>query len=977
MKHLSTLLLLFSFSCNLIYGQTTLIMNGTEYPEISPVDCNTLGAPDNVNFFDMSGGGPSTPYLSSDRDTLTICPDLAVGSKITAAFATSAGFTWDVHSTDTLYIFDGASVFDPLMGKYNSNSHPNGFNQTASWNNPSGCLTFMFITSFADTADGWEANISCRNPQQPFMAHLEGYKNFDYADTLYPPDSGIIDICLGDSILFVAKPEFPYALEVTGTGYSQTTANSIIEWEFSDGTSQTGDSVWFTPPNQQGYLATLKITDAFPSSEYLVGLVRVSTEPSFSGIFAETDSICIGDTTFMFGGVTPADTVGVSGTSSAFAVGGSFAGITYLPDGNGVSYSTSIDIAGFIPGDTVSQSSDIWQMCATMEHTYLGDLEMYLECPNGSIINIFDGYNGIGGYGGNGFGGGGTFLGDADDASGIGIGWEYCFSTDSADWGDFPTEYANNNTLPTTISNGNAMNPNGIYLPEQSFADLIGCPVNGTWTIYIQDNIGQDDGYIFEWGLYFNPDLNPYSGSYQPLMVADTWLTDPTIISGQNDTGITIYGASQGIHPYTYQVLDNFGCIYDTTINLTVAPTPILVLTASDDSIQCIGDSIVLSLTGSSAVAPYTYDWNTGYSHQNDEYIVYPQGGAILIVTLTDFCGTPISDTIELFSPYEPLQLTMMDDTITCPSDGIMVSSFPSDGAVPLIYEWNTNETTNTINVTPASTTTYTVTVTDQCGETIMGTSTIEVPTLNTMNIVPEVNGNMLCSGDSKQLIANIINGAGFGLTYTWSNDPSASDSIILITINADTIVSVSVTDGCGFTANHTFSIAVPTYDDVQLFPLPDYLICEGDTVEAIGSVTGGTGIYTFKWEGSGLISNINEITTYLTPTDTSGYSLIATDECGLADTINVEILFDDCSVRPPKIFTPNGDAHNQYLHFLNLEKWPYNKLIIYDRWGRKLYDGNYNNNWSGAGQSDGVYFYVLTLAEAQDPITGFFHIAR
>ena len=144
MKHLSTLLLLFSFSCNLIYGQTTLIMNGTEYPEISPVDCNTLGAPDNVNFFDMSGGGPSTPYLSSDRDTLTICPDLAVGSKITAAFATSAGFTWDVHSTDTLYIFDGASVFDPLMGKYNSNSHPNGFNQTASWNNPSGCLTFRY-----------------------------------------------------------------------------------------------------------------------------------------------------------------------------------------------------------------------------------------------------------------------------------------------------------------------------------------------------------------------------------------------------------------------------------------------------------------------------------------------------------------------------------------------------------------------------------------------------------------------------------------------------------------------------------------------------------------------------------------------------------------------------------------------------------------------------------------------------------------
>ena len=77
------------------------------------------------------------------------------------------------------------------------------------------------------------------------------------------------------------------------------------------------------------------------------------------------------------------------------------------------------------------------------------------------------------------------------------------------------------------------MNPNGVYLPEDDFATFAGCPVNGQWTIVVQDNIGIDDGYIFEWGLFFDQSFFPNTSGYQNTVASDEWSSDPTIVSDQ------------------------------------------------------------------------------------------------------------------------------------------------------------------------------------------------------------------------------------------------------------------------------------------------------------------------------------------------------------------------------------------------------------------------------------------------------------
>ncbi len=271
----------------------------------------------------------------------------------------------------------------------------------------------------------------------------------------------------------------------------------------------------------------------------------------------------------------------------------------------------------------------------------------------------------------------------------------------------------------------------------------------------------------------------------------------------------------------------------------------------------------------------------------------------------------------------------------------------------------------------------YILTVTDVCEQLLIDTASIFVPSYDSLYITSVSNSNLLCPGESRLLVATPIGGAGFGHIYQWDNNAGNIDSISTVTVTQDTTIVVTVTDGCGYSYTRSYQLAVPVYDEIVISTNPaKFLICEGDTVNTIASVTGGTGVYAYEWLGNGLVSNPEEPQTDLSPTDQLGFWVVATDECNEDDTVLVEILFDDCSVVAPSIFTPNGDGLNEVLHFTNLEKWPFNTLVIYDRWGKKIYEDNYKNDWDGENKSDGVYYYVLNI-DGSRSLQGYFHITR
>jgi gliding motility-associated-like protein len=725
-----------------------ILITGPDYPLSSPCTCASApfigGA--TPNFFDSGNTGNYSP---NENETITFCPD-ANGSKVSLAIGINAGYVWDVHSSDMLYVYDGPNTSSPLLWSGNSTTNPTGVSSavtTASWNNTSGCITVQFISDGAIEGQGWAAFVSCGTPWQPFDMHMTASINGqanganDGLNDLNPLDTGYVDVCLGDSILFTATPIFPYEPggtmgAINGGGYNQST-NYAAQWTLSNGTTTTANSFWFKPAARVGYFVELKVTDPNGQFQIMYSKVRVSTIPSFTTCVAIPDTICLGQASQLVGGITPADTAGVAGTSTSFQILGSFGQQLYLPDGSGQNYTTNINIAGFPAGSTLQNAGDLEKICVDIEHSYLGDLEMMLTCPNGQSVNIFNAYTGNGLFPG-GFGGGGTFLGGANDngANGvIGVCETYCFSNDP---GSLPSWNNGYNTVPTSFPAGAfagaQMVQPGTYNPEQAFVPaLAGCPLNGQWTLTIRDNLSIDDGFVCSWGIYFNGNLNPGNETYQPYFVSENWTADPTIVAGI-DTIILVVPTAVGNKPYTFNVTDNFGCKYDTTIIVTVRPGPSITTTGT----AC--DNNPFTFTGTLAPQGGNWAYVSGPGSLNfapNTTFVNPAVTATVPGEYTvSFIDNMCQDTLYATLNYAASPtVSITSEPVICEGDMAMFYTSPAPEGTT--YEWShgsayiSNADTIFIDITGL----YTLVATNFCG-TAQDTASLLVEVCEIPNVI-------------------------------------------------------------------------------------------------------------------------------------------------------------------------------------------------------------------------------------------------
>jgi gliding motility-associated-like protein len=64
-----------------------------------------------------------------------------------------------------------------------------------------------------------------------------------------------------------------------------------------------------------------------------------------------------------------------------------------------------------------------------------------------------------------------------------------------------------------------------------------------------------------------------------------------------------------------------------------------------------------------------------------------------------------------------------------------------------------------------------------------------------------------------------------------------------------------------------------------------------------------------------------------------------------------------------PNVMSSNNDNVNDFLKIKNLNTWRTNKLTIYNRWGRVVYEKfDYNNDWDGYNVPAGVYYGTLEV---------------
>jgi len=325
-------------------------------------------------------------------------------------------------------------------------------------------------------------------------------------------------------------------------------------------------------------------------------------------------------------------------------------------------------MSGFDSTAVITSAADIQQICLDIEHSYIGDIEIALTCPNGTTVSLMNAYNQtpfgwaelVPGGCGNGIG---TFLGNDTNIDGGNPGspvWTYCFSTTNNTFNTICAENAAGNTIINDYGFA-SMNPNGVYLPDGDFNQFAGCPINGNWTISVQDNQGIDDGYIFSWGIYFDASLYPESEGYQNYVVTEGWLSDPTIISGQNDTLIVIQPSAPGVTNYTYSITDNFGCNYDTTVSFVVLPRPAIF----SDTAVCHYSYFVGNTQAYAGGQWYAIDTAVHFEPNNlvnnPEIMTYNMGGVFPVFFVDNACQDTVATSIE-FMPY--VYMAILDSAI-------------------------------------------------------------------------------------------------------------------------------------------------------------------------------------------------------------------------------------------------------------------------------------------------------------------------
>lgn len=75
-----------------------------------------------------------------------------------------------------------------------------------------------------------------------------------------------------------------------------------------------------------------------------------------------------------------------------------------------------------------------------------------------------------------------------------------------------------------------------------------------------------------------------------------------------------------------------------------------------------------------------------------------------------------------------------------------------------------------------------------------------------------------------------------------------------------------------------------------------------------------------------------------------------------------------EIKIRIPNVITPNNDGVNDFFAIFNLEDYPDNELIIFDRNNKVIFNvRGYQNNWDAQGVPQGVYFYNLAVKQGSN----------
>ncbi len=379
-----------------------------------------------------------------------------------------------------------------------------------------------------------------------------------------------------------------------------------------------------------------------------------------------------------------------------------------------------------------------------------------------------------------------------------------------------------------------------------------------------------------------------------------------------------------------------------------------------------------------------------------------PDGQETIELTLTslsDCSGVMITNNFTFFIESAPPVLAAgFDLNIQCGAQALLTPTM-SGGYPPLSVDWGPAGIGDTVFVSPTALTTYTATVTDDCGQTASADFTVGLIALPPISVTLLGPGTVVegCETTSFNIIrpqgvpgdltidlsfsGQAQNGQDFQLPAT-TVIPSDLLNIILpfdpLEDNIDegtedVVILVSFTDDCGRTVDASITILIEDAPPIFLETENIFIECLPDSMLVEVIAGGGYGGQLDLVWSTGAQGNF----TYVTMQAPNIYHVVATDLCGRSDSASL-VVEVDCEIIIPNVFSPNSDGVNDYWVIEGIANRN-NTVLVFNRWGQVVFEANnYRNNWRASGLPDGTYFYEVTVEKVgEEPKTGHLTILR
>jgi gliding motility-associated-like protein len=412
----------------------------------------------------------------------------------------------------------------------------------------------------------------------------------------------------------------------------------------------------------------------------------------------------------------------------------------------------------------------------------------------------------------------------------------------------------------------------------------------------------------------------------------------------------------------TFPITDPCGNVTPLVLDLWIQDNQPMQVTLSSSPPSCPGDPVTINSQISGGVQPYTYLWSTGQTTGSMTFT--PSSTTTVWLEVTDACtGIPAYDTLVVNVPvFAPLAVVVSPDiTEICPYVPATIGVQASGGSGQYAYLWSVNSllsgTTDSILVNPGSSTTYLITVSDNCGNSVQDSV---IYTILSPPLVLQMNGPFeICPGDSVDLLVTATGGYG---TYYYNWSTTATTPGITVTPQVSTSYFVQVSDEC-----QTFSTtAVAVVQVVK--PMANFYIATQNPMQGlpVQLTNASFNAWSYTWSfGDGNGSFLVNPTHVYTQPDAYEITLIATDQKGCVDSISKWIeIAPERYIYLPNSFTPDGDGLNEYFYgrFIGLLSA---RFYIFNRWGEEIFfSDQLNFVWNGEYEDvpvqDGTYSWYL-----------------